>query len=122
MSAGADRISMIPFGLIELDGEGTVLHYSPSHQPLEKGRAQSIIGRNFFDDVVPVSPLKEFKASFLRFMAFGDSVQRFTIRFPFEQHDVRVQIMLAHITEKTERGLARLALVRLMPETNLAAA
>lgn len=112
--------SVIPFGLLELNGEGVVVHYSPARTPHGQGSASNIVGRNFFDDVVPFPPVKEFKTRFLRFMAMGDSVQRFTIRFPFEELDVRVQIMLAHITERTERGSERLALVRLMPENYIA--
>lgn len=122
MSANTQKAesSAIPFGLIELDGEGTVVHYSPAREPESYGETSDIVGRNFFDEVVPVSPVKEFKTRFLRFMAIGDSVQRFTIRFPFEHQDVRVQIMLARITERTENGRERLALVQLRPENNLA--
>jgi photoactive yellow protein len=112
-----DQSSIMPFGLLELDGRGTVVHYSPAReQQTGVWERDEIVGRNFFDDVVPVMPVREFKDRFLRFMASGDSVQRFTIRFPFEQQDVRVQIMLAHITERTDRRSERLALVRLMPE------
>jgi photoactive yellow protein len=111
----------IPFGLLELDAEGNVVHYSPARWPKPCGYARNhIIGRNLFDDLLPVSPIKDFKNRFLRFMSFGDSVQRFTIKFPFEQQDVRVQIMLARITERTERGRERLALVRLMPDNQMA--
>jgi photoactive yellow protein len=112
--------SVIPFGLLELNGEGMVVHYCPARERGKQGSASEIIGKNFFDDVVPFPPVKEFKTRFLRFMAMGDLVQRFTIRFPFDEQDVRLQIMLAHITERTERGSERLALVRLMPENNMA--
>lgn len=117
MGINKDQSSVMPFGLLELDGKGTVVHYSPARE--QKSGAwerDEIVGRNFFDDVVPVLPVREFKDRFLRFMTSGDSVQRFTIRFPFEQQEVRVQIMLAHISERTERRSERLALVRLMPE------
>jgi photoactive yellow protein len=123
MGVDKDQASIMPFGLLELDGRGTVVHYSSAREQQSAGRdweRESIVGRNFFDDVVPVLPVKEFKDRFLRFMSSGDSVQRFTIRFPFEQQEVRVQIMLAHITERTDRRSERLALVRLMPENNAA--
>jgi photoactive yellow protein len=117
MDVNKDQSPIMPFGLLELDGRGTVVHYSPARENASGDwERDNIVGRNFFDDVVPVLPVKEFKDRFLRFMASGDSVQRFTIRFPFEQQDVRVQIMLAHITERSERRSERLALVRLMPE------
>jgi hypothetical protein len=64
--------------------------------------------------------VKEFKERFLRLVAFGDSVQRFILKFPIEQRDIRVHIMRARITERTERSSERLALVRLMPDTFVA--
>ena len=117
MSGNKDQSYIIPFGLLELDGQGIVVHFSPARETgAGDGVRSAIIGKNFFDDVMPVLPVKEFKDRFLRFMAIGESVQRFTIKFPFEQQDVRVQIMLARITERSERRSERLALVRLMPE------
>ena len=112
-----DQSSIIPFGVLELDGQGFVVHFRPARVPeADNGTQVQIVGKNFFDDVLPVLPVKEFKDRFLRFMATGESVQRFIIKFPFAQGDVRVQIMLAHITERSERRSKRLALVRLMPE------
>lgn len=116
VGAGSGRATRIPFGLFELDDAGKVVHHSPQPQSEPVERAQSIIGQNFFDDIVPVSPVLDFKSRFLRFMAIGDSAQRFTIRSVFQEEDVRLQIMLARNIEGDERGERRLALVRLMPE------
>jgi photoactive yellow protein len=117
VSGNKDQSYIIPFGLLELDGQGTVVHFSPARETeAGNGAHDQVVGKNFFDDVMPVLPVKEFKDRFLRFMSIGESVQRFTIKFPFEQQDVRVQIMLARITERSERTSERLALVRLMPE------
>jgi photoactive yellow protein len=113
--------TIVPFGLLELDALGNVVYYSPTHEPQPCGfTREHIIGRNLFDDLLPVSPMQDFKNRFLRFMSIGDSVQRFTLKFPVERQDVRVQIMLARITERTESGRERLALVRLMPDNHLA--
>ncbi|HVF51687.1 MAG TPA: hypothetical protein VNA19_16500 [Pyrinomonadaceae bacterium] len=106
----------IPFGLLELDAAGNVINYSPAKEQnptIEKG---DIVGRNFFKDVVPVTEVGEFKSRFLAFMAYGDSVQRFTIRFPFERETIKVQIILARMSERSDLGHERLALVRLMPD------
>jgi photoactive yellow protein len=122
VDAGKEQHSIIPFGLLELDSQGTVVNYSPARERVTGAGAPArhILGKNFFDEVMPVLPVREFKERFLRFMSFGDSVERFTIRFPLEEREVRVQIMLARITERTERSSERLALVRFMPESFLA--
>jgi hypothetical protein len=48
-------------------------------------------------------------------MADGDSVERFSLSFPFNQESVKVQIVMAHLVERTEKGRERFALIRLMP-------
>lgn len=48
------------------------------------------------------------------FMERGDSVERLFFSFPSEQGDISVQIALAYLPNKEK---ARLAIVRLMPES-----
>ena len=106
----------IPYGLFELDEAGTVVHYSP---PTEKsnGSQENVLGRNFFREIAPVPELHALKSRFLSFMAFGDSVERFSVSFAHGQKVVKIQIALARVTERSEVGSKRFALVRLMPET-----
>ncbi|HEY0006951.1 MAG TPA: PAS domain-containing protein [Pyrinomonadaceae bacterium] len=105
-----------PFGLLELDARGTVIRYSPASEQNPNVKALDVLGRDFFKDVVPVEQVGEFQNRFQTFMAQGDSIQRFTSTFPSESGQIKVQILLARITEKTEAGRERLALVRIMPE------
>jgi hypothetical protein len=78
-----------------------------------------VVGRNFFKDIAPLPELHDLKNRFLSFMAFGDSVERFSVSFPFGQGAVKIQIALARVTERTEVGSKRFALVRLMPDAPL---
>jgi hypothetical protein len=50
-------------------------------------------------------------------MADGASVERFTVSFPYKRSNVKVQIVMAHVSEKSENGRERFALLRVMPET-----
>jgi photoactive yellow protein len=109
--------SVMPFGLFELDSSGVVTRYTPAEEPHSTQLSQQVLGRNFFDDVLPVAPLREFKSRFLTFMTYGDEVQRFNLSFPFDHSSVRVQIVLARITKSYEVGGERLALVHLIPAT-----
>ena len=106
----------LPFGLFELDGAGTVIRYSPATENAPNVAARDIWGRNFFTEVAPVEQVIGFRLRFHSFMANGQAVERFTTTFAHGEQNVKVQIMMAHITEKSEDGRRRLALVRIMPE------
>jgi photoactive yellow protein len=102
--------------MFELDATGKVVHYSAASEEKKDTPANNILGRNFFDELISISQVEELKSRFLRFMADGTSVERFTISFPYNQESIKVQIVMAHLSEKTEKGRERFALVRLMPE------
>ena len=106
----------LPFGLLELDAAGTVIRYSPAAEQSPHMPPEDILGRNFFTEVVQCEQVNKVKSRFLAFMAFGDAVQKFSITCPFEQKNIKIQIMLARVTETGEHGRERLALVRIMPE------
>lgn len=109
--------AQIPFGMFELDAAGTVLHYSPAAEDKRDALANAIVGRNFFGELSSIAQIEELKGRFLRFMTDGDSVERFTISFPHNHSSVKVQIVMACLTEKSEGGRERFALIRLMPES-----
>jgi photoactive yellow protein len=106
----------LPFGLFELDAAGMVVRYSPASEDAPAFAARDIWGRNFFSEIAPVEQVVGFRLRFHSFMASGEAVERFTTTFAHGQQNVKVQIMMAHITEKSEDGRRRLALVRIMPE------
>jgi photoactive yellow protein len=109
-------VSILPFGLFELDAAGTVIRYSPASESAPAVEANTVWGRNFFTDIAPVEQVVGFRLRFHSFMASGQAIERFTTTFAHGQQNIKVQIMLAHITEKSEDGRRRLALVRIMPE------
>jgi photoactive yellow protein len=106
----------LPFGLLELDTAGTVIRYSPAAEQNSPLNSKDIIGRNFFTEVAPCEQVNEVRSRFLAFMAFGDAVQKFSITCPVEEKSVKIQIMLARVTEMMDEGRERLALVRIMLE------
>lgn len=116
MPVSDNETSQIPFGMFELDAAGTVLHYSPATEEKRGAHSNGIVGRNFFNDLISIAQIEALKGRFLSFMADGDSVERFTISFPYNHSSIKVQIVMAHVTEKSENGRERFALIRLMPE------
>ncbi|HEV7906458.1 MAG TPA: hypothetical protein VGO96_21650 [Pyrinomonadaceae bacterium] len=107
---------ILPFGLFELDAAGTVTRYSPAAETEPTVEARDIWGRNFFTEIAPVEQVVGFRLRFHSFMASGQAVERFTTTFAHGQQNIKVQIMMAHITEKSDEQRKRLALVRIMPE------
>jgi hypothetical protein len=49
-------------------------------------------------------------------MEHGLTTDRFSTTFPSVQGPVKVQVLLAQILEKSERGTERFALIRIMPD------
>ena len=118
MEVSDNEITTIPFGMFELNAAGVVVHYSPASEKDKNAPQHKIVGRNFFDELVAISQVGELKSRFLNFMADGASVARFTVSFPYHQGNVKVQIVMAHVSEKSENGRERFALLRVMPETS----
>ena len=106
----------LPFGLLELDATGTVIRYSPAAAQNLSPRAGDILGRDFIKEVAPIEQVQDFRERFHGFMMHGEATHKFSTTFPLDGGSVKVQILLAHITEKSEHGRQRLAPVRIMPE------
>ncbi|PYS48954.1 MAG: hypothetical protein DMF68_11515 [Acidobacteria bacterium] len=109
--------SSIPFGQFELDSTGMIVHYSPHKSEEMNTEKENVVGRNFFDDLIAIPEVSDLKSRFHTFMAEGSSVERFTVNFPFTKRSIKVQIVMAHITEQSENGRKQFALIRLTPET-----
>jgi photoactive yellow protein len=112
-------VSGIPFGLLDLDKKGVVRRYCPANEQELNGSKSDFNGRNFFTEVLPVEQVKDFQESFHDFMAHGESVQKFSTTFAHQGELIKVQIMLAHITDRSEGRDKRLALVRIMPDRSI---
>ena len=110
------KASGFPFGLLELNGAGTIVRFTPAHREgAAGGQPREVVGHNFFEDIAPVEELRRLKGRFLAFMAFGDSAQSLDFRFAYEDSVVAAHIMLTRLADRAELGSARVALVRLMP-------
>ena len=106
-----------PFGLLELDGAGTVVRFTPaSGEGAADGQPREVVGHDFFEDIAPVEELRRLKGRFLAFMAFGDTDQRLDVTFPYRGFIVSAHILLTRLADRAELGGTRLALVRFMPD------
>jgi photoactive yellow protein len=110
----------LPYGLLELDASGFVVRYAPAFEQTPGVKSDDIRGHNFFTEIMPAAEVKDCHDRFRLFMEQGLTNDRFSTTLPAEQGRVKVQILLAKILEKSERGTERFALIRLMPDESSA--
>jgi photoactive yellow protein len=106
----------LPYGLLELDASGLVVRYAPAFEQNPGMESADILGHDFFTEVMPATEVQACQSRFRLFMAQGQATDKFSATFTSEQGPVKVQILLARILEKSERGTERFALVRIMPD------
>ena len=106
----------LPFGLMQLDGGGKIVRYSPANESSPAVPPAEVIGRNFFADIAPVREVLEVKNRFLAYMVFGNYVQHLTLKFLHTGVVIKVQFAMARRASDGGAGDERIALVRLMPD------
>lgn len=95
-------VQELPFGLVELDGVGTILYFNPESK---EGEAPALIGRNFFTDVRPVAEAEEFQRHIKSFRRSKAPSHSFNFTFNFEPGSpLPVRVLLARIHEQTVDG------------------
>ncbi|HEX9009132.1 MAG TPA: PAS domain-containing protein [Holophagaceae bacterium] len=90
------ELDALPFGVIVLDGEGTVLVYNRAEEELAGRRSQDVIGRNFFTEVAPCTSVKAFQGQFAAFCEGSEPSRTFQFTFRFPTGPVKVQILFLH--------------------------
>src|SRR5271154_4129554 len=79
----ADLLDALPFGAIQLTGDGVITGYSRGESALSGLAAKQVIGKHFFRDVAPCASVKEFAGKFAELRAGGEG-GRAKLRFVFK--------------------------------------
>ena len=94
------ELDELSFGVICIDGEGTILRYNLAEARLARLDRTTVIGRGFFDEVAPCTDTPEFRGRFERFVAGeGAAVQSFNYLFDFKFGAQRVRIEMVRICD-----------------------
>lgn len=88
------ELDRLPFGAIQLDGEGKVLRYNLSEAKISGRDPQRVIGRNFFDDVAPCTNVQEFAGQFREGFARKQLDVMFPYVFDFKMQPTKVWVRL----------------------------
>jgi photoactive yellow protein len=102
----------LPFGGIQLAGDGTILAYNRAESALSGLAPEAVIGKNFFRDVAPCSAVKEFAGQVESLRAKGENGRakiRFLFRFARGARLVEIAMVYRAATD-TVTLLVRLAL------------
>lgn len=97
----AKELDRLPYGLIILNRAGDVLFYNETESQLAGFARESVVGKNFFQDVAPCTRVKAFMGRFEQFVR-GElgRVTFFDFVFHFEHGAQNVVIGLSHGREK----------------------
>jgi photoactive yellow protein len=92
-----ELLDALPFGAIQLAGDGTITAYNRGESNLSGLSPEAVIGRNFFRDVAPCTAVKEFGGRFEALRAKGEN-GRAKLRFVFKfAHGARlVEIVMVY--------------------------
>lgn len=54
-SMSHEQLNRLPFGVIQIAGDGTILNYNETECSIASTRAAEVISENFFNEVAPCS-------------------------------------------------------------------
>jgi len=93
------RLDTLPFGVIELAPDGTVLQYNRYEENLAGRDARDVVGRNFFTEVAPCTDVQEFAGRFRTGVASRNLHSTFDFTFAFvPPRQVRVTLYFSEAT------------------------
>ena len=105
LSLTQDEVDALPFGLITLDPDGTIVAYNKAESELSGLDPGRVLGRNFFEQIAPCTAVKEFAGLYREMVSSGTTQSwEFNFLFRFAAGDKRVHIQLAYFPEQ-QRGL-----------------
>jgi photoactive yellow protein len=93
-SMSEQELDALPYGVIQLDTEGTVLRYN-KHEAGLSGLSQGrVVGKNFFKHIAPCTDIQEFYGRFRDGVAAGKLHCTFRFHFAFEKNPRDVTVTL----------------------------
>lgn len=96
----------LPFGLVVLDADATVVAYNRPEAELSGLDPDSVIGTSFFRHVAPCTAVEDFQGRFDRLQRRGvTAVERFTFLFRFKEGDKLVRVSMAYESGSSLTGL-----------------
>lgn len=113
---GDEELDTLPYGVITLDADGTILQYNLAESRLARLDRNQVLGRNFFRQVAPCTATPEFEGRFRDFLRPGNTepLTRFEYLFDFKFGAQQVAVEL--VRSRTQgRALVLINRTRFFP-------
>jgi photoactive yellow protein len=107
-----ELLDALPFGAIQLAGDGTIVAYNRSESALSGLAPENVLGKNFFQDVAPCTSVQEFAGRIATLRAKGENGRakmRFVFRFAHGARLVEI-VMVYRAAPDTVTLLVKLVL------------
>ena len=95
-SIGEKELDSLPYGVIQLDAQGTVLRYNAYEEGLSGLTRQKVVGKNFFKQIAPCTDMQEFYGRFREGVAAGELHCTFRYHFAFKRNPRDVTVTLLY--------------------------
>lgn len=93
-------LDALPFGVIQLAPDGTILQYNRYEEDLARKKASDVIGKNFFTEVAPCTDVREFAGRFHAGVAARELHTSFDYVFAFTPpRNVKVTLYFSRTTD-----------------------
>jgi photoactive yellow protein len=89
-------LDSLPYGVIQLDAQGTVLRYNAYEEGLSGLIRQKVVGKNFFKQIAPCTDMQEFYGRFREGVAAGELHCTFRYHFAFKRNPRDVTVTLLY--------------------------
>jgi hypothetical protein len=104
------QIDGLPYGMLEITAEGTILNYFPSQAPLLVTEPPQICGRNLFVDLTLGEIFPGLRQVILDLLDQGGGSERFLLVCSLAHQTIRLSVV---VTARAEQSHAHISLVRL---------
>ena len=115
----------LPFGLVKLAPDGTILEYNMAEAEISGVRPQDVIGKNFFLDVAICTQRPEFYGRFREGIAKGVLNQLFDFVFDYQMAPTKVRVHMFSSFDSQGKKFVWLMVKRVgavLPAQNVSAA
>lgn len=92
--ASDEELNDAPFGIIQVDEEGTVEFFNQYEAELSGMDPEEVVGRNFFTEVAPCTNNRLFRGRFKKGVRRGELDETFTYTYTYKMRPTLVDVHL----------------------------
>lgn len=95
-----EQLDLLPFGIIELNEDGTVVAFNTAEERLSRKSKAEVIGRNFFSDVAPCADVQDYHGRFKKFLRGTTLSEKFNYTYYFDSSTLDVEITFLKVNRQ----------------------